>query len=316
VVPPGDTAATAPPTLVALPGGRTLALDDVGDPSGTPVLYLHGTPDARLARHPDDGLATAAGVRLLAVDRPGYGASDPLPADTGTGSGAGPHAYAYAYADDVTSMLDALGLDRVAVLAWSGGALAALTVAAAPSLARRVRALGIAAGVVPREAYADPAVRAAAPERADLHDLAHELAPGELGPMIAPMLAPYPCDRELAAEHQAESRNPGDTAEVASVPGAADRLAAALAEGVRTGLAGVEADVEATNRPLGVDLAAIRAPVRLWWGDRDTVTPPAFGTWYAAHLPGATLEVVPGAGHYLPLTRWAAILGELAAAGA
>jgi pimeloyl-ACP methyl ester carboxylesterase len=305
VAPPGDA---APPTLVALPGGRTLALDDVGDPAGTPVLYLHGTPDARLARHPDDGLATAAGVRLVAVDRPGYGASDPLPADTG----AGPHAYA----TDVATLLDALGLDRVAVLAWSGGALAALTVAAAPSLAGRVRALGIAAGVVPREAYADPAVRAAAPERADLHDLADELPPGELGPMIAPMLAPYPCDRELAAEHQAESRNPGDTAEVASVPGAADRLAAALAEGVRTGLAGVEADVEAMNRPLAVDLAAIRAPVRLWWGDRDTVTPPAFGAWYAAHLPGATLEVVPGAGHYLPLTRWAAILGELAAAGA
>ena len=35
---------------------RALAVDDVGDPGGTPVLYLHGTPDSRLSRHPDDGL--------------------------------------------------------------------------------------------------------------------------------------------------------------------------------------------------------------------------------------------------------------------
>ena len=37
-------------------GERTLTLDDVGDPEGVPVLYLHGTPDSRLSRHPDDGV--------------------------------------------------------------------------------------------------------------------------------------------------------------------------------------------------------------------------------------------------------------------
>ncbi|MDD9372374.1 MAG: hypothetical protein PV358_19790, partial [Acidimicrobiales bacterium] len=72
----------APPTRtrsVALPGGRTLTLDDVGDPGGVPVVFLHGTPDSRLARHPDDGVAAACGVRLLAVDRPGYGGTSPTP---------------------------------------------------------------------------------------------------------------------------------------------------------------------------------------------------------------------------------------------
>jgi pimeloyl-ACP methyl ester carboxylesterase len=67
---------------VTLGDGRTLALDDVGDPAGVPVVYLHGTPDSRLARHPDDGVAAAMGVRLLAVDRPGYGGSSPGPGGT------------------------------------------------------------------------------------------------------------------------------------------------------------------------------------------------------------------------------------------
>lgn len=288
------------PRQVRLADGRALTVDDVGDPDGTPVLYLHGTPDSRLARHPDDGVTAAAGVRLLAVDRPGYGASDPLPPGT-------PPA---AFADDVGRLLDALDVNRCAVLAWSGGSMAGLAVAAGQ--ADRVTGLGIAAGLVPRQAYDDRDVRAAAPDRLDLHGLADNLPPGELGETVAPLLAPYPCDLALAAEHQREQRDAAAAAELATVPGALATMAAALSEGVRAGLAGVAADVEAVNRPLAVDLAAIRGPVRLWWGADDTVTPPAFGAWYAAHLAGATLEVVPGAGHYLPLTRWADILGTLA----
>ena len=43
-----------------------MTFDDVGDPDGTPVVYLHGGGDSRLSRHPDDSIAAALGVRLLA----------------------------------------------------------------------------------------------------------------------------------------------------------------------------------------------------------------------------------------------------------
>ena len=97
------------------------------------------------------------------------------------------------------------------------------------------------------------------------------------------------------------------------MPGGAEAMAAGLVEAVRHGLAGVAADVEAQARPLAVDLAQVRCPVRLWYGEVDRVTPVAFGRWYAAHLPDATLTVVAGAGHYLALTRWSELLDELAA---
>jgi hypothetical protein len=45
------------------------SIDDVGDPAGAPVVYLHGGGDSRLSRHPDDSIAAALGIRLLAVDR-------------------------------------------------------------------------------------------------------------------------------------------------------------------------------------------------------------------------------------------------------
>src|SRR5699024_1947321 len=70
----GMTAASA-----VLPDGRRLAYSEQGDPAGRPLLLLHGTPGSRLQRHPDGELARRAGVRLVTVDRPGFGLSDPAP---------------------------------------------------------------------------------------------------------------------------------------------------------------------------------------------------------------------------------------------
>ena len=149
----------ATPRVIDVGGGRAITLDDVGDPGGVPVLYLHGTPSSRLARPADDGLAAAAGVRLLAVDRPGYGGSDPLP-DTEPAGPAADARWPAMLAADVTAALDGLGIRRFGVLASSGGALAAVAVAA--ELSDRVDALGIVSGIVPRQAFDDADVEAQA----------------------------------------------------------------------------------------------------------------------------------------------------------
>jgi pimeloyl-ACP methyl ester carboxylesterase len=89
-----------------------VTIDDVGDPGGTPVLYLHGGGDSRLSRHPDDSIAAALGVRLLAVDRCG-------PAVRGR--------TLRSWAEDVVA---ALPVERFAVIGWSAGGPHALGVAA------------------------------------------------------------------------------------------------------------------------------------------------------------------------------------------
>ena len=301
--------APSPTRTVALGGGRVAAVDDVGDPAGVTVLYLHGTPDSRLARHPDDGLAAAAGVRLLALDRPGYGGTSASPGPLSPG-------WPAAVAADASAVLDDLGVERCAVLAWSGGALTGLALAGGPApggpMSGRVAALGIVAGVVPRQAFDHPEVAAAGEHRLGTIELADAVPPGELGAEVAPMLAPYPCDLVLATEHQAAHRPAHDAAELAAVPGGGARMAEALVEAVRGGLVGVATDVEAQARPLAVDPADVGCPVRLWYGSDDTVTPPAFGRWYASHLAGAELAVVDGAGHYLAFTAWSKMLAELA----
>jgi pimeloyl-ACP methyl ester carboxylesterase len=283
------------PRRTRLPDGRTLAWDDVGDPGGAPVLYLHGTPDSRLARHPDDAIAAELGIRLLAVDRPGAGESDVDPDATLTSIG-----------DDLRHLLDELALERVSVLAWSAGGFAAL--AAATVLGDRLGLATLVATVPPVEAYADPAVvEALGPARRPFAEMATELAPAALASELAPYLVPRPLTADLALEHVLEGAGEIGRTELAAVPGAASQLALALQEAVRPGLAGLEKDLELQLTP-GLDLAAVRTPIHLVHGSEDGVSPPAVGAWLAARLVSATVEVVVGGGHHRLFPAWRDLL--------
>jgi len=282
--------------VCTLADGRSIGFDDVGDPDGTPVLYVHGTPDSRRARHPDDGLAAAAGVRLVAVDRPGVGLSSPHPGAT-VGS----------FADDAVGLADRLGVDRWGVLAWSGGTTYGLAVAARHP--ERVSRVVVAAGLVPFEAYAEPGILDLADGgRWMVAELGAELGPAGLAAEALPMLAPHPCDLDLAREFVLEAADPLRRRELDAVPGAVDALAAGVADAVAQGTDGLRRDLELQVEAPDVDWSAVACPVELVYGERDTTTPVDFGRWWARRLRWAELSVVPGAGHLVALTEWRDLL--------
>jgi pimeloyl-ACP methyl ester carboxylesterase len=290
------------PQLLALPDGRTLAYDDVGDPQGVLIVYLHGSPDSRLARHPDDSVATAAGVRLVAVDRPGAGRSDPDPT-----------ADLRSLGRDLGVLLEHLGATEVRLLGWSAGGLAAL--AAAAELGERVRAVTLVGAVPPVEAYAEVSVVAAlGASRRPFAELALEVPAAELAEEVAPYLVPQPLTPDVALEHVLEGAGETGRAELASVPGAAEQMAAALAEAVALGTAGLALDVAMQLTP-GLDLRAVQAPVRTVHGSLDPVSPPAVGRWLAARLPDAVVDERPDAGHHLLFPCWRELLEGTAALG-
>lgn len=272
-----------------LDGGRVLSYDDVGDPRGTAVVYLHGTPDSRLARHPDDGVAERHGVRLLAIDRPGFGGTTHHDARDQLGH-------------DLLVLLERLEIAQVALLGWSSGGLAAL--ATAPVLAARCRQVILVATLPPVEAYSDPDVMAAlGPQRRGFAEMALDTDAGELAAEVATYVVPLPITAELAREHVWDGAGEVGRAELASVPGALERLVDALILGVSPGIAGIETDLRQQLQP-GLDLREIGQPVRLVHGELDATSPPAVGGWLASHLPDASLEVVPRAGHHLLFTQW------------
>ncbi|MEP7022413.1 MAG: alpha/beta hydrolase [Actinomycetota bacterium] len=121
--------------------GRSMGVAQWGDPGGTPVLSLHGTPGSRLRRPPNEEAVCQAGINLVTYDRPGYGVSD--------------RAAGRRVVDcvgDVEAIVDALGISRFAVTGHSGGGPHALAVAA--RLPDRVAQAECVVGVAPT---ADPA---------------------------------------------------------------------------------------------------------------------------------------------------------------
>lgn len=285
---------------LTLAGGRVLGFDDVGDPEGTPVLYIHGTPDSRRARHPDDGLATSMGVRLVAVDRPGAGLSTLDPSGT-VGS----------FADDAVALADHLELASVRPLAWSAGSIFALALAARHP--DRVERAAVVAGLVPFAAYSTPGLLDDADGgRHMVAELGAELGAKAMAEMAAPMVAPHPCDPALALEHIWETADPRRRRELETVPGALDAMADGLVDSVAGGLGGLTRDLELQVEPPDVDWAQVRCPVDLWYGSADTTAPPSFGRWWATVLRWPELTVIDGAGHLLAITHWEQVLARLA----
>lgn len=284
---------------ITLGDGRTLGYDDVGATDGAAVLYVHGSPDSRRARHPDDSIAEQMGIRLVAVDRPGAGLSSPHA--TGTiGS----------FANDAVALADRLGIDAWRPFAWSAGSIYALAIAA--KYPDRVARLSVAAGLVPFAAYGTAGILDDADGgRWMVAELGQELGPAGLAEMAAPMMAPYPCDDALAREHVLESADSSRRAALLEIPGAVDVMAAGVADSVVGGLGGITRDLELQVEPPDVDWATVEAPVDLWYGENDTTAPPAFGRWWAEHLRWAELTVVPDTGHLIALSHWEQILGRL-----
>lgn len=101
-------------------GEFNFAVTDVG--SGDPVLMLHGFPDsARLWRHQIPALV-AAGLRVIAPDQRGFGASD-KPQEVA----------AYALSEvlgDVLALLDRLEIERVRLVSHDWGAAVGWALAA------------------------------------------------------------------------------------------------------------------------------------------------------------------------------------------
>jgi pimeloyl-ACP methyl ester carboxylesterase len=251
------------------PGARhdALGYDDVGDPGGTPVVYLHGGGDSRLSRHPDDSISSELGVRLVAVDRCGP---------------SWPGRTLRSWAGDIVALLDTLGIERAGVIGWSAGGPHALAVAAtAPARVARVALVG----------SMPPADGIAALPR----DVRRVMRVARVAPRLA--------SRGLEAWGRRPPPPTGD-------PSTDEAYARGRVESFGAGGLWLARELAYLGRPWGFELDEVRAPVTLWWGERDRVCPPSIGEEYARRLPHATLRLVDDT-HQLLFSRWREIVADV-----
>jgi pimeloyl-ACP methyl ester carboxylesterase len=267
------------------------------------VLFLPGCPDSRLVARTGEAAAHRAAVRLVAVNRPGYGRSGRYPSDH------------LSVARDLVAAADRLGIGRFAVLGMSIGSPYALACAARH--AERVSRVGVVASPAMPTAPDSPWHRDRLPD--GQHAFIERLAGTTVDEAVALLrpdflayvarMAPEDPDDTALARRYVDELDPLDAGLVAALP------AAEVAEVSREALTcpdGYLRDAAVTFRAWAFEPERIRCPVRLWYGGLDTNATVPNGEWLARRVPGAVLTVRDDAAHLGTLLRqWDEILTAL-----
>lgn len=278
--------------------GRAVAVHVLsrGSARARTVVLCHAAPGSGLL-DPDPVETAGRDITLVAVDRPGYGGSDPVPAGSWATVGDA--------AEDVAAALDHLGVTGpVGVAGWSGGGRVAAALAARHQ--DRVDRVAVVATPAPHEEV---------PWVPDDHQAGLEalryLPPDEVHAALVGMLgADLPAD---AAELlPLVGAGPDDDSALA-MPGARERLTAMLAASVRQGALGLAMDIAGYSlRPWGFERADVAARTLLVYGAKDAVIGAAHARWWKDGLPDARIETAPEHGHLVLLPLWGRVLSHLA----
>ncbi len=286
-------------SLIPLRSGRRLEIVELGDPLGRPAFFFHGLIGSYCQAIYVEADARRLGLRILAVNRPGVGRSDPTPARRTPLEAAG----------ELEELADALGIGRFAVIGISGGAPYAY--AALLRLPGRITSATIISGMGPVLLPGglqgmNPARRAG-------------LLLGSKYPRLA-----VPTFRGW---EQRFAHDPaGFLDRFIAASSRPDRLLFRTTPLAELFLEDLHQVFDAGHGPMGIvrelatyrrfgfrleDLPANGPPIRLWHGLDDNVVPPGMALGVARRLPNAELHLGPG-GHFVAVAIASRITEELA----
>ncbi len=274
---------------VRLPDGRWLGYAEYGDPNGKPVFCFHGAPNSRLLHGPEEP-TREMGVRLIVVERPGFGLSDFQE-----------NRKLLDWPTDVCSLADALGIDRFPVMGFSaGGPYAA---ACAFRIPERVPRISIICGVGPTDV---PGALEEMPAIRRLGAMIARKAPWLLRGILW-LTADPKRDPEGFFRKMLRGNSPFDR-ELLSRPEMKEMMIAHFKEATRSGMRGFAQDAVILSNPWGFRLEEIRGPVFLWHGEGDTNVSLSAARHVARTIPGCQATFLPGEGHWLFIGHWREIL--------
>lgn len=266
-----------------------------GEAHGRPLFYFHGLPGSHKEARLFEQACREYHVRLIATDRPGYGATKRQSGDRYLN-----------WARSIEQLADELGYQRFYILGVSGGAPYAL--ACASRLKSRVIGTNICCGLA---TAAVPELRCAMPGYARL---AFYMATHYPSLFIISYGLAFSMGARFAARwliailgllNGRPDRTVMATSEVRSV--LAETMHVAFAQYWR----GAMADLRAALQPWPFDLKVIHN-LHIWHGDRDNVVPYLHSEWLHSQVPDSKLHIIPGEGHFsLPIHFAGEVLAAL-----
>jgi pimeloyl-ACP methyl ester carboxylesterase len=286
-----------PQGQVRLPSGRRIGYAEYGDPHGPLVFYFHGTPGSRIEAGLIADEATAAGVRLIALERPGIGLSDYQSGRR-----------ILDWPADVASAAEAFGYGGTSfgVIGLSGGAPYAL--ACVRCMPERLTQVAVVSGHTPLCPPGAPAgdqdkLIAWVGRRPRLATMAFRVAGNQL--------RKHP---NFVLHKVGESWAESDRQLIMCNPAYYAALNQTLLEATRCGPAGIVTDVTLLGSDWGYRFRDLPpAAVSFWQGGCDPIAPATMGHYFQRNVAGSELTIDPRAGH-LTMLKWhaATILGRFA----
>lgn len=277
-----------PPELSAIRRStRTIGVRSFGRPDGSPVVLVHGAMFGIGETENERATASAAGLRVLAAEKPGYGRTDAWPG----------HNQAEAMAQDVLFMMDQRGVERTVVIAHDIGTLVAFWLARlAPE---RIVAIVAAPATPPMRSWSQTAdmpkahrIYAWAAQRVPkLMDMLVSLGLAQVhrqGVTILPDLFFGGCDFDRETWSQPRF--------AAALNGSYRLIAAQDANGFRQ-------DMLLTNMDWSEWGRQVQVPVDLLHGALSRTVSANAVQQFAASLPSGQLHLIEDAGHTMPLTH-------------
>ena len=282
---------------ITLRDGRRLGYAEYGDPAGKPLFFFHGFPNSRIFARLGHQAAVRRGVRVIALDRPGFGRSDFKRGRTLAG-----------WPDDVLEAAGALGIDRFAVLGYSGGGPYAAACAA--RIPERLTAVAIVSGLAP---LSEPAAVRGFPLPTRVWLTVLRRLPWLSRPSFWLMSWSARRKPERLIRIFDRAAPPADK-EILGRPAVRSIVTADFKESFRQGSRAAAWEFRLYLRPWRIALDAITINIDLWQGEADEVVPPSMARYYAKTVPHSHARFFPGEGHFLIVDRLEEIEAALVAA--
>ena len=275
---------------VRLSDGRSMGIASVGQDDGFPIIHCHGSGSSRLEVKLFATQAAEVGVRLIGLDRPGVGRSDPKPG--------------YRLLDwpqDVAEVADHLGIERFAIEGLSAGGPYARACAA--EIPQRLATCGLISTISPPDLMRKAGTR-----------LMRTM--WRIAPRIPHLLLLYARLVQRLTGSDAESHEKylaryatrlGEAdQQLLSNPEIRGQIAQVMAESFRQGAEGNLEVVVTETRPWGFQVEQMAfEKVFLWHGEQDRIAPVAPVRLLAQRLPHCTATFYPDEGHFSTMTHHA-----------
>lgn len=270
---------------ILLQDGRHIGLCEYGDLAGFPIFFFHGTPGSRVMFLEDDPISKELGIRLICLDRPGFGLSTPQPERT-----------ILDWAKDVLEVADQLGIHHFSVMGVSGGG--AFAAACAYQLPNQVLSAALISSTTP---FQD-----GKPPKSMLKENKLAFFLSQKFPWL--LKASYRSQKKMIENKPEKFKNlakngnkhlhPWDL-QFLQTDEQLEMMMTHLHEATRQSVDECIREPDLLSRPWAFDMKDIQIPVDVWHGKEDSMAPFVEIEKMAPHIPNVKTNYIDEAGHFL-----------------